>query len=238
MLSAAIHDPEAQRRLHGYVTALVTEALIALDDGRPDDGERGVRRALQYAEAVGVGGQQTTALAYVALGRAHFAARRITAARTEFERGVALLCGGIMGAQLAYALLWTVPVVQASGDGALALALVEEAESLLASFDDAGILTALLRSVRRRLELARRRRRDPHSNALTNAELALLSRLRSAKSQREIAREQSVSINTVKSHCSAIYRKLGVRCREDAVVRATERGLLLGLPLSAAMSAM
>jgi hypothetical protein len=55
------------------------------------------------------------------------------------------------------------PVTQAAGDLPGALALVEEAETLLASFDDAGTLTTLLHHTQRKLSVARRRRREPDS---------------------------------------------------------------------------
>jgi LuxR family transcriptional regulator, maltose regulon positive regulatory protein len=43
---------------------------------------------------------------------------------------------------------------------------------------------------------------------------------------REIAAELSVSVNTVKTHLKAIYRKLDVAHRREAVVRARELGLM------------
>lgn len=43
----------------------------------------------------------------------------------------------------------------------------------------------------------------------------------------EISAMQFVSVNTVKTHLRAIYRKLGVRTRRDAVAVARQRGLLL-----------
>lgn len=137
-----------------------------------------------------------------------------------------MLRGGVLPAWYAYALLCTAPVMQATGDLAGALGLVEQAEEQLASFEDAGTLTALLHNVQRRLALARRRRRAPDSAALTEAELAVLRVLRSPKSQRAVAEELSISINTVKTHTSAIYRKLAVSSRGDAVARATELNLL------------
>ena len=45
-------------------------------------------------------------------------------------------------------------------------------------------------------------------------------------SQREIAGELYVSLNTVKTHCKAIYRKLGVDGRKAAVQAARDHGLL------------
>lgn len=114
----------------------------------------------------------------------------------------------------------------ATGDLSGAIALVEEAEGLLHGFDDAGVLTPMLNDVRRRLSFARRRRRPPDEGALTDAERAVLRALRTSQSQRLIAEELSISINTVKTHTSAIYRKLGVSSRDDAIGRAIELGLL------------
>ena len=46
------------------------------------------------------------------------------------------------------------------------------------------------------------------------------------RSLREIAKELYVSLNTVKTHTQAIYRKLGVSTRQDAVLRGQESGVL------------
>ncbi len=61
---------------------------------------------------------------------------------------------------------------------------------------------------------------------LTERELAVLRYLPSPLSQREIAGELYVSLNTVKTHCKAIYRKLGVDGRKPAVQAARDHGLL------------
>ena len=45
-------------------------------------------------------------------------------------------------------------------------------------------------------------------------------------SNREIARQLYVSVNTVKTHLKQIYRKLGVASRRDAIDRARELHLL------------
>jgi LuxR family transcriptional regulator, maltose regulon positive regulatory protein len=42
----------------------------------------------------------------------------------------------------------------------------------------------------------------------------------------EISRALTVSVNTVKSQLRSIYRKLGVRRREDALSRGIELGLI------------
>jgi LuxR family maltose regulon positive regulatory protein len=61
---------------------------------------------------------------------------------------------------------------------------------------------------------------------LTERELAVLRYLPSPMSLREIAGELFVSLNTVKTHSSALYRKLGVSDRKSAVQAARELRLL------------
>jgi LuxR family transcriptional regulator, maltose regulon positive regulatory protein len=61
---------------------------------------------------------------------------------------------------------------------------------------------------------------------LTAAELRVLRYLPTHMSFREIGEHTCVSGNTVKSQANAIYRKLDVSCRSDAVERARGCGLL------------
>jgi LuxR family maltose regulon positive regulatory protein len=61
---------------------------------------------------------------------------------------------------------------------------------------------------------------------LTNKELEVLRVLRTPMSLREIGAHLYVSPNTVKTHQRALYRKLNVATRTEAVDRARELGLL------------
>jgi LuxR family maltose regulon positive regulatory protein len=61
---------------------------------------------------------------------------------------------------------------------------------------------------------------------LTERQVRVLRLLRGSMTLTEIATELSLSPNTVKTHTQAIYRKLGVSTREDAVVRGLDRGIL------------
>jgi LuxR family maltose regulon positive regulatory protein len=49
-------------------------------------------------------------------------------------------------------------------------------------------------------------------------------------SAREIARELSVSLNTVRTHMRHLFAKLGVHRRSEAVARARALGLLAPSP--------
>src|SRR4051794_3823200 len=61
---------------------------------------------------------------------------------------------------------------------------------------------------------------------LTNAELRVLRLLPSHMSFREIGERLHVSTNTVKTQALAVYRKLDVSCRSDAVARGRSAGLI------------
>jgi LuxR family transcriptional regulator, maltose regulon positive regulatory protein len=63
-------------------------------------------------------------------------------------------------------------------------------------------------------------------SALTIAELRVLRFLPSHRSFREIGEQLGVSANTVKTQAHAVYRKLAVASRSEAVTRARETGLL------------
>jgi ATP/maltotriose-dependent transcriptional regulator MalT len=60
----------------------------------------------------------------------------------------------------------------------------------------------------------------------SDAELPVLRLLAGDLSIREIAERLFLSQNTIRSHTRALYRKLGVHTRSDAIARATALGLL------------
>ena len=63
-------------------------------------------------------------------------------------------------------------------------------------------------------------------SSLTTAELRVLALMPTHLSFREIGARLHVSGNTVKTHAHAVYRKLDVCSRSEAVVRARSTGLL------------
>ena len=62
--------------------------------------------------------------------------------------------------------------------------------------------------------------------ALTGREAEVLRELALGGSYQDVARVLYVTENTVKTHVSAVYRKLGVERRADALRRAREIGLI------------
>src|SRR3984957_8237045 len=61
---------------------------------------------------------------------------------------------------------------------------------------------------------------------ITARELEILTLIARGLSNREIATQLSVSENTVKTHCSRAFDKLGAARRTQAVLRGKELGLL------------
>ena len=62
---------------------------------------------------------------------------------------------------------------------------------------------------------------EPHGplSQLSERERGVFEQLRSTRTIQEIADALGVSINTIKTHQRAVYRKLGVTSRRDAVRR-------------------
>jgi DNA-binding NarL/FixJ family response regulator len=65
----------------------------------------------------------------------------------------------------------------------------------------------------------------PVYDLLSDQQRAILRLISEGYSNREIASRVHLSENTVKSHIQEIFRKLGVRTRVEAAIRATREGL-------------
>jgi len=110
------------------------------------------------------------------------------------------------------------------GDVAGAAELAEEAREVLDALPDGtGALQAHLADLDR--GMARPTREADNAEPLTEREVAVLHMLGGTLSLREIGHELYVSANTVKTHTQAIYRKLGVSSRHDAVARGKRLGI-------------
>ena len=102
--------------------------------------------------------------------------------------------------------------------------MLREIDAILRRQPDLGTLPAQVEELRASLKTMRAD--APGASTLTEAELRLLPYLATHLSFREIGERLYLSRHTVKSHAMAIYRKLNVTSRNDAVERARELGLL------------
>ena len=101
------------------------------------------------------------------------------------------------------------------------------ARDALAEIPDAGTLSTLLAEVERDIASANERATAGEmTSPLSDAELAVLRLIREDLSVREMAARLYVSENTIRTHRRALYRKLGVHSRDEAVARAQALALL------------
>jgi LuxR family maltose regulon positive regulatory protein len=202
----------------GYRALLaVNRGDLALADSLVADAESAVGQTLSDSHFVAM--FPALARARLAIKRADWAsARRAATASVELGRR------GAGRVELAAALL-TEAASRADPGEADHGALAGEARGILRHCADPGPLVATWLAEEQRAEAARTRQ-DGLIEPLTDRELAILRLLPVPTSLRELASTLFVTPNTLKTHLRAIYRKLGAESREEAVIRARDRGLL------------
>jgi LuxR family maltose regulon positive regulatory protein len=212
---------------YAVVTALAVLSLIAAD--QDDDGAASLaRRAVATAEAQAISFEPLSGIVYLALGRALSRQGELAEAEVQLGRALELFEVDSMGLHRTLALLVLTSVRHGQGDLPGARALADQARELVDQSTDPGVLPVLLDQA----EEARGSR--PHrpvqmAAPLTERELAVLRLLPTRLSTREIGRELSVSVTTIRSQVQAVYRKLHASTRDEAVTQARELGLLPGL---------
>jgi LuxR family transcriptional regulator, maltose regulon positive regulatory protein len=203
-------------------------ALLALVAGDQDDNQTGAllaARAAETAEVQGLTAEPLSGIVHLALGRALLRQGKLAEAEERLEWALELFGIDAMAVHRAYGLLLLAAVRHAVGDPPGAAALLEATRELVQQLTDPGVLSALVDQAQQALGATPRRRVEVVA-PLTERELTVLRLLPTQLSTREIGRELSVSVTTVRSQVQAIYRKLGVSSRAEAVTQARELGLL------------
>jgi LuxR family transcriptional regulator, maltose regulon positive regulatory protein len=220
----------AQRAELSAVTvfALGCRAAIELDEEDAVRAEALAWEAIELMQRAELDENPFSAIARIVLGR-------IQTRRGELREAADAVQGGIRLAEraggwhvTAYGLLALAEIRQREQKPAAARRLLAGTRDLLEPLPDPGAGLERLARTEKTLRL-RALRRDTAGASfweLSERELAVLRLLASKLSQREIAAELYVSFNTVKTHTRAIFRKLGVASRAEAVDRAREVGLL------------
>jgi len=208
------------------ILALSVLSLVDGEFGRTTQATVHAEEARRLVDEHGFSDAPQVSLAYTAHGAALTRIGQYASAWAEFEHAALIQYQGhdlSPWPQLAN----IAALAQLSlnlGDLRAARILVEDARSMLnASPGEAGHIGVLLERIEQRFA------GQPAQSAsvvLTEREKAVLGMLRGDLSQQEIARELYVSINTVKTHTTAIYRKLGVSARSQAIDRARKLGLI------------
>ncbi len=211
------------------VNILGVVSLLAGEQGDHATAAALARQAMGVVKAGGVSFNPLNGIASIALAGALARQGELAEAEELLEQVLPLLDIESFQIQYAEALLALAEVRQGRGDGDGAQAAAEEARRLVAGFADPGMLTARLERAGRAAPPAGGRRTAPGpAGELTERELVVLRLLATTLSQREIAQELYVSVNTVRTHVQGVYRKLGVASREEAVAAARDHGLLPG----------
>jgi LuxR family maltose regulon positive regulatory protein len=201
--------------------SLAYRSLIAGEQGRVHEQQLLAGQAADLMEEHGT--EELTGVVPLALGVSLAARGRPEEALPLIERAIAVLMrarGEPTG--VANALLCQAQVLRTLGERERADASITEARVILESCPDPGIVAGRLTA----MERSPRVHAGSAYEELTQRELRVLKLLGSDLSQRDIARELSVSHNTIHSHIRAIYRKLDVSSRAGSVERARELGLL------------
>ncbi|HJS95148.1 MAG TPA: LuxR C-terminal-related transcriptional regulator [Solirubrobacteraceae bacterium] len=225
--SQAVEHPDAERVAPGYTLARSTLALVASDGGRLGSARVHAERA---RTAIGritcsrswLGGHASVALGAVLAGEGDLAGaeREFVSADRFFSDEVANVHHARLLVRLADVRRRRGRIDEAEGT----LVRVREA---IAELPDCGVVPAHAADAWRELGRARRQATDGKlTEAPTEAELAVMRLLVSDLSARGIGQRLFLSPNTVRSHMRAIYRKLAVSSRADAVARATALGLM------------
>ena len=220
---AALRSPSSIGLIR--MLALATLSLTAADDGELGRAEQLAHSAHEVLADAGPGFREAPqgALVHAATGAAAAQRGRLSEARRHFEHALELRRRqpGVSPWATLEIMLRLAAVMLDSGDRPGASDLLAEARQLLDSFPDgAGAQLDRLGWIERRL--AGRSPGWPAAGPLTERETAVLELLAGSLSMREIGQELYVSQNTVKTHIRAIYRKLGVSTRHDALAAAQD----------------
>jgi LuxR family maltose regulon positive regulatory protein len=211
------------------VYALGVRAAMALDEQDDGAAEALARDAVELMQRIELEEHPWAAMAHIARGVLLGRRGELTAAVDELEWGIALGERQAAWQVTVYASLALAEVRQRHHEPAAARRLLARMRDLLESLPDPGDGLARLTQTEKTLRLRSTRDRDVESAPyweLSERELEVLRLLPSRLSQREIAAELYVSFNTIRTHVSVIFRKLGVTSRAEAVARARELGLL------------
>jgi len=211
------------------VYALGVRAALALDEQDETTAEALAREAIELIHQAELDEHPWTAMAPIVHGTLLGRRGEPTAAAEEIGRGMELGQRQAAWQVTVCASLALAEVRQREHQPAAARRLLARVRDLLASLPDPGDGFERLAQTEKTLRLRATRDRDAAGAPyweLSERELEVLRLLPSRLSQREIAAELYISFNTVRTHVSVIFRKLGVRSRAEAVARARELGLL------------
>lgn len=228
-LAEQAHLPSAGLPLVAYLPRAVL-SLAALRRGQPDQARALLREAVRQRDDGPLRSSPHTLPVVYAQARLQTHTGRPGDAIATCRAGLELARGWRDSSLMVPAVL----LEQARAHAALAdahgaAAAAAAARARLAGARDAGALADALEAVAPASE-------PGGLQALSSREVEVLRALSRPGSLRQLADELFVSRNTVKTHTRALYAKLGVGSRDEAVARGRQAGLLDPNALSGCLS--
>jgi LuxR family transcriptional regulator, maltose regulon positive regulatory protein len=222
----AVRVAEMRGAIPGLSLGRGLQALLAMRSGDARAAHQITQAAIARARAAGVDESILCGLLYAVGARAALPAGDMTEARAD----IGLV--NRLRPKLTAAVPWlsvlvrleTIRACIALADAASARALLLEVDDILRVQPDLGTLTDDAASLRQ--TVAAIGDQGAGHWTLTAAELRVLSFLPTHLTFPEIAQRLFVSPHTVKTQAIAIYGKLGVSSRREAIERAVDHGLL------------
>jgi LuxR family maltose regulon positive regulatory protein len=215
------------------IMALASLSLTQAELGQFDRSRKSAEESMEVVEARSLRALPSGSMAYTALGQSQAASGQLTEAMVTLEQGLSLLRKnpGVSPWPMIHHLLVIGRVAIMSGDLPLARRLLDDVARLMRQYQEGMSDQQGMSAMIARLDVAQRSLRQghvegPHTEALTGREIDVLRRLAGSLSIGEIASELYLSPNTVKTHTTALYRKLGARSRSEAVKIGRERLLI------------
>jgi LuxR family transcriptional regulator, maltose regulon positive regulatory protein len=223
----AVEHPDAVRRPPGHAFARSTLALVAAERARIAAARTHAERAKAIVGGIGISRTWLGANASAALGSVLAEEGAYAEAEREFAYAEHFFRDEVATVDHAWLLALLARVRCRRGRLDEAEATLRSAREDLAELSDSGRVPSIAAEVERELAAAQRRAGDGELlEPPSDAELAVLRLLATDLSAREIGDKLFLSPNTIRSHTRALYRKLGVNSRADAVARAETLDLL------------
>jgi len=202
-------------------------ATITSEEGDWQAGAELVDRAVAQVDRHDLGAYPTSALIFAVSAAVRSHIGHVDEGKRDLARATRLM--GMLGDFIPwYEAETRIALARAAlqlADIRLARTLLAEASHLARRVPDAAVFRVWLDEIWEQVDTAATSALSG-SAALTMAELRILRFLPTHLSFREIGLRLHVSTNTVKTQAHAVYRKLGVSSRSEAVARAGEIGLL------------
>ncbi|MGZ4331279.1 MAG: LuxR C-terminal-related transcriptional regulator [Solirubrobacteraceae bacterium] len=227
MAVRTLEHPAIERHVPSLVVARSTLALVGIERGRlvaarghAEKGKAAVGRIGTSRSWLGANASAALGSVLAAEGSLVEAEQHLASAERFFRDEVATL-------HHTWLLVLLARVRLRRGRLGEAESTLRSAREALGELVDSGLVPPLAGEVQRELEAATGRAAGGEVlDAPTGAELAVLRLLATDLSMREIGERLFLSPNTIRSHRRALYLKLGVHSRADAVARATALRML------------